>query len=118
MIKHLILFSLLSVIILGLVSCSGGLADGNLIGVVVREGTGDPIPGPVIIIGRAMSSPTVPDQMIFGDIEGRFDLTLPGGNYTVQIGTNQDGPFYTLPDPVYVQENHTTVVLWHLPVGF
>jgi len=119
MLKRLITLSL-ALILLGFTTgcLGGGLADGNLIGTVVREGTAALIPHPYLIIGRTLSSPTTPAQSIVGDDQGRFEITLRGGNYTVQIGTNEDGPLYTWPEEVFVEENKTTVVLFQLPEGF
>ena len=113
--RHLILVIFLMMIAIGTGACHGGLANGNLVGVVIHQSTGNPVVNPVLIIGRVLQSPTVPDQMFSGDAEGRFGITVHGGNYTVQIGTSPDGPFYTWPDSVYVQENHTTVVTFVLP---
>jgi len=99
-------------------ACSGGLASGNLIGTVVRDGTGDTIPFPVLVIGKVLKSPTTPDQMIKGDKDGKFQITVPGGNYTVQIGSNEQGPFYMYPEPVYIEENQTKVALFSIPEGY
>ena len=118
MIKRLLTGILLVAIVLGIGACGGGLANGNLVGVVVREGSGEIIQNPVLIIGRTLASPTVPPQQIQGDIEGRFEITIPGGNYTVQIGSSVDGPFFTWPDSIYVEENNTTVALFQLPEGY
>jgi len=118
MIKRLIPLVFLIVLLALMTSCAGGLANGNLIGTVVREGSGETISRPHLIIGRTLSSPTTPAQSIIGDTEGRFEITIPGGNYTVQIGTSPDGLFYTWPEEVYVAENQTTIALFQLPVGF
>jgi len=118
MIKRLILSVVLIAVILVPMGCLGGLADGNLIGVVVRVGTGEVIPHPSLIVGRTLKSPTVPDQQIVGDAEGRFEITAPGGNYTVQISSNVAGPYYTWPESIYIAENKTTVILLQLPEGY
>jgi len=110
-------FSLLIVIllVLGLAACQGGKTKGNLMGVVTREGTGDPVPNPVLIIGRVLKSPTVPDFTVHGDTEGRFEVTLLEGNYTVQIGTSISGPFFEWPDPVPVEGGKTTIRAFQIP---
>jgi hypothetical protein len=118
MIKRLILSVVLIAVISVPMGCVGGLADGNLIGVVVREGSGETIPHPSLIVGRTLKSPTVPDQQIVGDAEGRFEITAPGGNYTVQISSNVAGPYYTWPGSLYIAENKTSVVLLQLPEGY
>ena len=76
------------------------------------------MPNPALIVGRTMKAPTVPDQQITGDTEGRFEITAPGGNYTVQISSSPAGPFYTWPESIYIEENKTTVVLLELPDGY
>ena len=118
MIKHIIPLLFFGLLILMQSACIGGLAEGNLIGVVVYESTGEPVPHPAMIVGRTLKSPMVPDQQILGDTEGRFDIYAPGGNYTIQISSKSSGPFYTWPESIYVQENHTTVVLLKLPDGY
>ncbi len=118
MIKRLLFVLILTLMVLGAVACNAGLADGNLIGVVVRESSGEPIQRPQLIIGRTLKTPTMPDQQIIGDLDGKFGITVRGGNYTVQIGTKVDGPFYTWPTQIYVAENQTTVVLLKLPEGY
>jgi len=116
--KRFTLLLVLVSLMLTIPACSGGLADGNLIGTVVRESDGTLVVRPVIVIGRVLKSPTTPDQIIVGDDQGKFEITIPGGNYNVQIGTSQDGPFYMWPDPVFVEENKTTIALFQLPDGF
>lgn len=116
--KRLILLLIPVLFILSMVACNGGLANGNLIGVVVYESSGEPVPFPALIVGRTHKSPLVPDQQVSGDAEGKFDLTAPGGYYTIQISSNPAGPFYTWPDSIYIEENKTSVVLLQLPDGY
>ncbi|HEX9745114.1 MAG TPA: hypothetical protein VGB30_06770 [bacterium] len=118
--RKLLILAVMAVMLTGLNGCvfGGGQADGNLIGTVIREGSNEIIPHPVLIIGRVLKNPTVPDQQIVGDAEGKFEITLNGGNYNVQIGTNINGPFYTWPNPVTVTEYQTTIALFQLPAGF
>jgi len=111
----------IAVLMTGMSGCvfgASGKADGNLIGTVVREGTGELINRPAMIIGRVLKNPTVPDQQFFGDAEGKFEITLPGGNYKVQVSSNESGPYFEIPDPITVEENRTTVVLLKVPDGF
>ncbi|HDS30305.1 MAG TPA: hypothetical protein ENN67_04590 [Firmicutes bacterium] len=120
MIKRLILFITLTMLLMGMTSCfgEGGGNSGNLAATIVREGTGDLIPGVVMIIGRQLKSPTVPDQMVFGDGMGKIQMTLLEGKYNVQLGTSVNGPFYTWPQTVQITAGYTTVVLFELPAGF
>jgi hypothetical protein len=118
MIKRLILLLIPVLFILTMAACNGGLADGNLIGVVVYESSGEPVPFPALIVGRTFKSPLVPDQQVSGDAEGKFDLTAPGGNYTIQVSSNPAGPFYTWPESIYIEENKTSIVLLQLPDGY
>ncbi len=116
--RLLVLIVLLSILCFGMSGCVGGLGTGNLIGTVVRDGTGAAIPFPLIVIGKTLKSPLTPDQIFQGDADGRFEITVPGGNYNVQIGTNPDGPFFMWPDVVYIEEYNTVVALFSIPEGF
>lgn len=119
MIRRFIFILLILTALFGLTSCfGGGGTQGNLAGTVVREGTGDLIPSPVLIVGRQFKSPTVPDQQFLGDGEGKFEVTLVEGKYIVQIGTSIDGPFYTWPNVIQVTSGQTAVVLFQLPEGY
>ncbi len=119
MIRRFIFILLILTALFGLTSCSGGGGtQGNLAGTVVREGTGDLIPNPALIVGRQYSSPTVPDQQFLGDAEGKFEGTILEGKYIVQISTSIDGPYYTWPDVIQVIAGQTTVVLFQLPEGY
>lgn len=117
--KRISLFVLFAVLIFIVPGCfAGGLANGNLIGTVVREGTAELIVNPSLIIGRQFKSPLVPDQQIKGNAKGKFEATMPGGNYVIQISSKSTGPFYTWPELVYVEENKTTIALFQLPAGY
>jgi hypothetical protein len=118
MIRRLILILIPLLVIPMMMACNGGLANGNLIGVVVYETSGEPVVNPALIVGRLHKSPLVPDQQVSGDAEGKFDLNAPGGYYTVQISSSAAGPFYTWPDSIYIEENKTSIVLLKLPDGF
>lgn len=120
MIRRFIFFLLILTSLFCLTSCFGGGGGGNgsLAGTVVREGTGELIPFPVLIVGRQYKSPLVPDQQFFGDGQGKFQGTLVESKYIVQISTSIDGPFYTWPDVIQVLEGQTTVVLFQLPEGY
>jgi hypothetical protein len=120
MIKRLVIFITLSLLLIGMTACfgEGGNNKGDLAGTVVREGTGDLIASPALIIGRQLKSPLVPDQLIVGDNQGKFQITLLEGKYVVQIATNVNGPFYTWPETVQVEAGYTTVALFKLPDGY
>ncbi len=118
MTKRILPALIIGLMAFGIAACNGGLADGNIIGVVVYEDSGEAVVNPWLIIGRTYKSPTVPDQQIRGDSEGRFEGTVPGGNYTIQISSSRDGPFYTWPDTITVPEHRTVVVLLKLPEGY
>ena len=118
MTKKLCMAIVAALILAAMAGCGTPLADGTLSGTIVREGTGQPVPFPVIVIGRTLKSPLMPDQMGGGDKDGKFTITVTGGNYNIQIGTNQDGPLYNWPDVVFVEPDKTTSVTFVLPTGF
>ncbi len=109
---------LLLLLIPGYGACVNQGADGNLVGTVVWEETDDPVPNPVLMVALVGNPPTVPDLVVDGDDLGRFEITLPAGNYSIQVSTGADGPFYARPDPVLVSSGFTSVILVKLPDGY
>ena len=118
MARSLVLIMLTLLILVGVPSCLSESESGNVVGVVTREGTGDVVPQAVLIFGRVMQTPLVPDQMIIADEDGKFAITLAAGNYNVKLGTVQAGPYYTWPNAVRVEGNKTSVIGFRLPASF
>jgi hypothetical protein len=118
MTRPFLLLSLALLLTLSL-GCGGNpLPDGHLLGTVIRESTGQPVPFPVIVISRVLQSPLQPDQTGKGDKDGKFLVTVAGGNYNIKISTKEAGPFYTWPNVVFVEPNKLTTETFVLPDGF
>ena len=103
---------------MGLPSCLSKSVSGNLIGVVVREGTGEIVKSPFLIVGRVLHTPLAPDQMIYGDEKGRFAITVTAGNYNVQVSSKEAGPFLMWPEVVPVEGNKTTIRAFAIPADY
>lgn len=91
---------------------------GNLIGVVLREGTGKAVPNPVLIVEHIWPQPLAPDRTVKGDEWGRFAIDLTQGRYKVRIGTKMEGPFYIWPYEVPIEGAKTTIRNFLLPEGY
>ena len=118
MFKRFGVFALIVIMAAIVGGCGSPLPSGTLSGAVVRQGSNEPIPNPYVIIGRVLKSPLAPDEVGQGDKDGKFLVTVSGGNYVIQIGTSEEGPFYKWPDIVYVEPEKVTQLTFTLPSGF
>ena len=109
---------LILLVMTGLPCCSRVSASGNLVGVVVRDVTIEPVPMPVLVIVRILKNSSGPEQLLNGDDLGRFSITLPEGKFNVKIGLKKEGPFYAWPDAVSVVSRQTSVYAFTLPEDF
>ena len=118
MIRPLLFLSLVLLLAFGL-GCSGeAAASGHLLGTVIRESTGQPVAFPYVVISRVLASPLQPDQKGRGDKDGKFLVSVPGGNYNIKMSTKEAGPLYTSPATVFVEANKLTTATFVLPDGF
>jgi hypothetical protein len=115
MIRRLGLVILLALVLGGLLSCVSKSTTGNLIGVVMREGTGEIIARPVLVIGEVSLNPFAFAQTIIGDDEGRFAISLTAGNYNVKLSSSEAGPFFVWPEAVPIEGNRTTIRNFSIP---
>jgi hypothetical protein len=118
MYKRYCLAALIVLSVISIPSCDTRSSLGNLAGVVVRTGSGKAVPYPVVTVmlipegGMWLSGG---DMTIKGDELGRFEVTLPAGNYRVRIGLREQGPFTGWSDPVLVEAVKTTQRTFKIP---
>lgn len=113
MIKQPLLVLLL--LLVPLAACANVNSKGSFAGVVVREGTNEVVPKPVLFL-TPISGPHASESiMVRGDHLGRFEVVLLEGHYTARVGPGTDGPFVTWPDRVPILPGVTTIWLFTIP---
>jgi hypothetical protein len=118
MVKRIALIFLMFLVLTGISCVKEKSLQGNLIGVVTRETSGEIVANPVLVVAPLNVEADVVTQTITGDDQGRFSTTLLRGTYTVKIATKASGPFFAWPKEVTVGQSKTTIIALTIPKDF